>query len=75
MKLNLKLSYYKGKQKTFSKWCNKESTFKITVSQGAFKDVQNYQQREEKKLVVFISDQGSLVKNQVLMASVKTYID
>lgn len=48
--------------KTFSKFCNKESTFKITVSQWALIDVGNYQQREEKKLVVLISDQGSLVK-------------
>lgn len=61
MKLNLKLSYYEGKQKTFSKLCMKESS-KITGSQGAFIDVGNYQQREEKKQVVLISDQNSLVK-------------
>lgn len=49
--------------KTFSKFCNKESTFKITVSQWALIDVVgNYEQREEKKVVVLISDQGSLVK-------------
>lgn len=62
MKPNLKLSYYEGKQKTFSKLCMKESTIKVTVTQGAFIDVGNYQQIEEKKPVVFISDQGSLVK-------------
>lgn len=42
--------------------CATKSRIKITVSQGAFIDVGNYQQREEKKLVVLISDQGSLVK-------------
>lgn len=61
MKLNLKVSYYEDKQKT-SKLCNKESAIKITLSQGALIDVGNYQQRKEKKLVVLISDQGSLVK-------------
>lgn len=34
MKLNLKLSFYEGKQKTFSKLCTKESTIRITVSRG-----------------------------------------